>query len=270
MKTTTKRISLLFWLTIVALHLLVSALPAPGTCAPKLNNADWQILPLSQSSRVKGARLTELQTGSLINASHGVLVVAQSGLSNPVIGLVRMLPAPESNAGSSISDNILANIQESQTARASSGFLQASRQWTATDYFDTYTNMTPAQYASHMSAIDFSNPVTIETFQPGTQVTQYQPAFVWDGNQLVANVRVGSYFTDSETPLNTLGLYTSGQAARTFEITNPTPVLSSTAADTIDTWSMSQYNWSISVQGGGKQFFIPRPFNTSNLIPKGQ
>jgi hypothetical protein len=98
MKTTTKRISLLFWLTIVALHLLVSALPAPGTCAPKLNNADWQILPLSQSSRVKGARLTELQTGSLINASHGVLVVAQSGLSNPVIGLVRMLPAPESGA----------------------------------------------------------------------------------------------------------------------------------------------------------------------------
>ena len=50
-------------------------------------------------------------------------------------------------------------------------------------------------------------------------------------------------------------IYTSGQVARTFEVTVPTPVLSSTAADTFDTWSMSQYNWNISVQGGGKQFF---------------
>jgi hypothetical protein len=103
MKTAAKRILLLFWLLTACLEVLVSALPTPATSAPKLNNADWQILSLSQSSRVKSARLTNLQTEGLRNAPRGTVVLAPSDLSKLTRGLARMPLGPESNAESNVS-----------------------------------------------------------------------------------------------------------------------------------------------------------------------
>lgn len=151
-------------------------------------------------------------------------------------------------------------------ARTGSGFTRSSRRWTAMDYLDRYCqSLAPKQYASHLRAIDFSRPVTIETLQPGTRLLQYQPEFIWVGDVRVPNTQVGSYFTLPGTPVNRLAVYTSGQHGRFFEVRLPTCSLRSTAADTYDTWSMT--NWKIEVFGGGEQLLIPYPFGSSNLIP---
>jgi hypothetical protein len=150
--------------------------------------------------------------------------------------------------------------EKSETARSGvllakfAGFLAANsaadliaqRQALAQQFYKD-AGFTDQQIANHMSGIDFGQPVQVTTLQPGAQVVQYQ----------VPGNPVGNYFAPAGTQANTLGIYTSGLEGTTYTITQPSTVLQSTAASTVDTWSMAKAGWNIQVQGGGTQFFMP-------------
>jgi hypothetical protein len=129
----------------------------------------------------------------------------------------------------------------------------AARQAAAQQFYQD-AGFTDEQIAAHLQGIDFSQPVEVTTLPTGTQVVQYQ----------IPGNSVGNYFAPVGTPANTLGIYTSGVQPTIYTIGEPVTVLRSTAASTVDTWSMPEAGWNIQVQGGGTQFFIP---NRVGLTP---
>jgi hypothetical protein len=101
--------------------------------------------------------------------------------------------------------------------------------------------------ADHIRGIDFTRPVEIVTVPRGTELIQYQ----------IPGAPVGNYFALPGTPGNQLGIYTSGREASSFVATGDVRALRSTAAGTIDDWSMKAYGWKIETLGGGTQFHSP-------------
>jgi len=101
--------------------------------------------------------------------------------------------------------------------------------------------------ADHVRGIDFNRPVDIVTLPKGTELIQYQ----------IPGAPIGNYFALPGTPGNQLGFYTSGRQATTFVATEDMLVLRSTAASTVDDWSMKAHGWKIDTPGGGLQFFSP-------------
>ena len=122
----------------------------------------------------------------------------------------------------------------------------AARQAVARQFYQN-AGFSESQIASHLNGIDFNQSVNVVTLPRGTQVVQYQIP----GNPM------GNYFASVGTPANTLGFYTSGVQGTAYTATRPVAVLRSTAASTVDTWSMAGAGWRINVQGGGIQFFTP-------------
>ncbi|UAA37573.1 hypothetical protein KIH87_12725 [Paraneptunicella aestuarii] len=99
--------------------------------------------------------------------------------------------------------------------------------------------------ADHLKGIDFKAPVDVVTLNPGTDLIQFQ----------IPEAPMGNYFALPGTPGNTLGFYTSGRVATNYVTTSDVKALRSTAASTIDHWSMKSYDWKIDAPGGGMQFF---------------
>lgn len=97
----------------------------------------------------------------------------------------------------------------------------------------------------HLRGIDFNKPVEVITIKKGTEAIQYQ----------IPGAPVGNYFALPNSPGNQLGFYTSGRVAKSYIATEDFKALESTAASTIDDWSMRQYGWEIETPGGSKQFF---------------
>ena len=106
MKTSAKRISLLLWLAVAAVHLSLSALPASATSAVSLDSADRKFAPLAESLRINSAKHAKLQRESVRNPPLGVLVVAKNDLNNLVRSLAEIRPGPEKTA--SVPDNVFA------------------------------------------------------------------------------------------------------------------------------------------------------------------
>ena len=128
----------------------------------------------------------------------------------------------------------------------------ASRQAVAQQFYLS-AGFTDAQIASHIQGIDFSQPVEVTTLPQGTQLVQYQ----------IPGNPTGNYFAPVGTPANTLGIYTSGLEGTGYSVSQSIIGLRSTAASTVDTWSMRGVGWNIQVQGGGAQYFIPNRIGLS-------
>jgi RHS repeat-associated protein len=99
--------------------------------------------------------------------------------------------------------------------------------------------------ADHLRGTDFNDPVAITDIHKGTELVQYQ----------IPGAPLGNYFAPPGTPGNQLGFYTSGRQATPYITTETMRALQSTAASTIDDWSMKAHGWSIETPGGGTQFF---------------
>lgn len=143
-------------------------------------------------------------------------------------------------------ERILGNIAESQQARASSGFAQTPRRWTATDYYEA-AGWPSRRISSHLNGINFSRPVTVSSLPAGSRVVQYQ----------VPGAPVGNYFAPVGTPGSQLGMYTGGRIPQVYETTSKVKLLQSTADKVIDDWSVPF--WKVHTNGGGTQFFTPNP-----------
>lgn len=100
----------------------------------------------------------------------------------------------------------------------------------------------PKRVPSHVGGIDFSQPVDIVTLSRGQPVAQYQ---VGNG--------VGNYFAPIGTRAEQLGVNPTGRQTLIYAPTERVPVLRSTAAEIVDTWTVpgSAYK----AEGGGTQFF---------------
>lgn len=99
--------------------------------------------------------------------------------------------------------------------------------------------------ADHIRGIDFTKPVEVVVIPRGTEVIQYQ----------IPGAPLGNYFAYPGTPGSTLGFYTSGREVSTLISKQEIRVLQSTAADTVDDWSMREHGWEIDTPGGGIQIF---------------
>jgi len=108
-----------------------------------------------------------------------------------------------------------------------------------------------AATAEHIRGIDFTQPVDVVTIPSGAKVIQYQ---IPGGPQ-------GNYYAPVGTPGNRLGFYTSGVEAVTYTAGENVRALRSTAATTIDDWSMRAYGWEIETTGGGTQYFTTSPLD---------
>jgi len=173
----------------------------------------------------------------------GVLLTLLFSLSGPAMGTNSDF-ARFSNAAKTGRESVLANIAASQQARASSGFAQASRRWTALDAYEG-AGWPAARIESHLQGIDFTKPVTMTRIPAGIPLVQYQ----------IPGAPIGNYFAAVGTPGNTLGFYTGGRVPTVHTFSPDVRALQSTAADITDTWSVP--GWSISAPGGGTQFFVP-------------
>ena len=171
----------------------------------------------------------------------------------PLLILRGKLPKYRSNGGGLLSDansavrqRVLANIAESQQARASSGFAQTSRRWTATDFYEG-AGWPSRRIQSHLDGIDFGKPVSVSNLPAGSRVVQYQ----------IPDAPVGNYFAPIGTPGSQIGIYTGGRVPQVFQTTGNVRVLQSTAGSVVDDWSVPF--WRVQTDGGGTQFFAPNP-----------
>jgi hypothetical protein len=161
-------------------------------------------------------------------AMAGSVFVSPGSLSGRINGMVQ---------STSTRATVLANLAESQAARASSRFeIRTARDF----YLDS--GFSPADVDSHLVGIDLSRPVTVNRLPPGETVVQYQ----FPGRD------IGNYFAPVGTPANKLGINPVGRVENIWETSQPVSVLRSTAADTslnftIPPWARGP--------GGGSQFF---------------
>lgn len=114
---------------------------------------------------------------------------------------------------------------------------------------------------SHMSGIDFSRPVSVQTIRQPTTFSQYQ----------TPGGRTGNYIAASNTPANRLGIGPDAVAGgsvvpkvvQRYEVPAGTQVLRSTASAKNDTWSSGA---SQPAPGGGRQMMIGE---SSRMTPLG-
>jgi hypothetical protein len=162
--------------------------------------------------------------------------------------LVSRMTTKTATIQSSTGATVRANIAASKQARASSGYAQASRKWTASNFYEQ-AGWVKKIYIDHLKGIDFSKPVSVTNLPAGTRVTQYQ----------LPNAQVGNYFGPIGTPGSQLGFYTGGRVGQTFVTGSSVRVLQSTAGKITDTWTLKNIGWGVQTEGGGTQFFAPKP-----------
>jgi hypothetical protein len=191
-----------------------------------------------ETSRNVIAMGTGATQGNLI----GVLGRLRTPVNPPVI-MKQPGPIAERNA---MGHQILANIVESRNARASSGFAQTSRRWTATDFYQA-AGWSTGRTQNHLAGIDFSKSVSITTLPAGGRFVQYQ----------LPGAPAGNYFAPLGTPGSQLGIYTGGRTGSIYEATSNIRVLRTTTSSIVDDWSVPF--WRVQTDGGGTQFFAPDP-----------
>jgi len=139
---------------------------------------------------------------------------------------------------------VLQNILESQRARNASSFEQFYRRGIARDFYDS-AGWSPKDVSDHISGIDFSQPVDMDVLRAGQQVVQYQRP----------SGPIGNYFGPIGSLPTELGISGVGRLPTLYAPIIDTPVLRSTAAAVMDTWSLR--GESFQTKGGSIQYFAP-------------
>jgi hypothetical protein len=168
----------------------------------------------------------------------------------PVASAVRPMSltvVAETTASATLRERVLANIAESQAARASSGFLQFDRQVVARQFYGN-AGFTAERIASHLQGIDFTQPVRSVTIPYGATAQQFLGAS-----------GVGQYFSSLGTTPLEAGISPAGRV----------PVLFQSMADVPALESFTKPNWAwptgtVPGAGGARQYFVP---NRGLLVP---
>jgi hypothetical protein len=156
----------------------------------------------------------------------------------------------DTSRSQTLKNRVKANLEESAKARSSSSFEQLVRHENAYNFYTQHAGYSADRAMSHLSGIDFTQPVSIVEVQPGTKFIQH-----------VGARGVGNYFAPPGTPAEMLGINPAGRTPMLFEASEPEIALRSTASKVVDTWTEATPFQS---EGGGTQFFIP---NKSAMTP---
>lgn len=134
-----------------------------------------------------------------------------------------------------------ANIAESAAARDSSGFSQLSNKETAYNFYRD-GGLDADRTLSHISGIDFKQPVDIFSLPQGSEVVQYQ----------IPGRPVGGYFAPLGTSAESIGVDPVGRLPLIYRSTENVSVLRSTAADTSNALHLPELARGA---GGGTQYY---------------
>jgi filamentous hemagglutinin len=157
-----------------------------------------------------------------------------------------LIAAAETTSSATMRQQILANIAESQAARASSGFLQFDRQVVARQFY-AEAGFSPNQIAGHLQGINFTQPVRSVIIPYGATAQQF-----------VGRGGVGNYFAPYGTTALQSGVQATGRSLNLFQSMGNIRALESTA---------SPYVWptgTVPGAGGGIQYFVP---NKNSFVP---
>ncbi|MGF6415784.1 polymorphic toxin type 46 domain-containing protein [Paraburkholderia sp. MM5482-R1] len=147
------------------------------------------------------------------------------------------------NSGSNaIRETVLANVAESQAARASSQFDGLARYDKAYSFYSE-AGFSAERTLGHLQGIDFAQPVSVVRLESRNYV------------QYVPNGRIGNYFAPVDTQATMLGINPAGRTPILFAPTQPVMALQSTAVRIVDTWTVPSTPFNAA--GGGTQFFVP-------------
>ena len=141
---------------------------------------------------------------------------------------------------------VLANIQESQAARAASKFGQHANFETAYGFYKS-GGWSADRTLAHIRGIDFTKPVQVTQLPAGTSAVQH-----W-----VPGTPVGNYFAPVGTSASQLGINPAGRVPVLFTAGSDITVLRSTAAPILETWTVPAAPFRAA--GGSIQFFTHTP-----------
>ncbi len=194
---------------------------------------------------IDAARLSAVGN-SLVNSVKSQIDITLNRALEPLDQFANSLGDLAESSNSQPVGTILNNIDNTQKAIQSSGYLAFSNRSTALTFY-LQSGYGYDATSAYLRGIDFEQPVDVITLPEGTHVIQYS----------LPNRPIGNYFTIPGTPAAQLGIYTSGRNMNTFFATQDVSVLRSITSLMIDDYSMSQYGWQIETQGGGIQYFSP-------------
>ena len=169
-------------------------------------------------------------------AGAGQMILGGTGLGatyNPTLQSFRMatprtLQLPTSSATvAATRARVLANIQESQAARAVSKFGQHANFETAYGFYRS-GGWSANRTLAHIRGIDFTKSVQVTPLPSGTSAVQH-----W-----VPGTPVGNYFAPVGTSASQLGINPAGRVPVLFAVSGDITVLRSTAAPILDTWTV--------------------------------
>jgi hypothetical protein len=202
-----------------------------------------QVKAFAENTVEKSKTVVSEVRGRLTGESKDLGIASQGGF------VERSVPAKLSGADDLavrkqiIENNIAADDAPFGLARDTKALI-ADRKALAESFYKE-SGFNESRTMDHMRGIDFNQPVAIADISKGTEAIQYQ----------IPRAPLGDYFSPPGTPGNRLGFYTSGREATSYIATENIKALQSTAASTVDDWSMKQYGWRIEAPGGGTQFF---------------
>ena len=154
--------------------------------------------------------------------------------------------ASESVSAPPVGTGNVPNAQPSALAATNPLALPPHAGYTTASAFYQTAGWANPRIQSHLSGIDFSQPVEAVILPAGTTVVQYQ----------IPGNPTGNYFAPIGTPAGAIGVDPTGRIATTFTTTGDVIVLRSTAANTSQNFNIPPLARG---QGGGTQFFTTNP-----------
>lgn len=225
-------------------HAAVAGLEAVGVFPPGASVGKTPQIPYFQAEDTSAAR-----SGNAAGFALSMFAQIPEQIAAKGVGLLdAVLPgqvarsASISSGSNAIRETVLANVTESQTARASSQFDRLARYDKAYSFYSE-TGFSAERTLGHLQGIDFVQPVSVVRLENSNYV------------QYVANGRIGNYFAPVDTPATMLGINPAGRTPILFAPTQPVTALQSTAARIVDTWTVP--GTPFNAAGGGTQFFVP-------------
>jgi hypothetical protein len=198
--------------------------------------------------------------GSLIGEAAGRVAIAGArralsrGSVDDVLRAAENMaaPTPLSSVSDAVRQRVLANIANSQAARASSNFTHFDRRVVARQFYGD-AGFSGGRLEAHLQGIDFSKPVTVQTIPQGAFVEQW-----------VKGGKVGNYFAPLGQAPEKNGIFRGMRTPIAFQANQNVQVLQSYAAPIKDTWTLGA-NYPVMTPGGGVQYFAPN-HNSFDII----
>ncbi len=216
--------------------------------------AEGVVYTVGTAEAITGAAVFSGMGAGLVAEAPGLATAAASG--SPTILAGQILASPTTMLAGGIAVDVATGTDGGTNAvmpsvnGAMDGMATVrARIKVAEDFFRrAEPGITEEKLTSYLKGIDFSQPVYIDELPEGTMVDRFGGAVDGTGEPVP-----GSWASDAGSDIGNRGLPPEDQFLGTFEVTKPTKVLVSTAADIVPDWIPGQTEM---CPGGTTQFYV--------------